>query len=139
MKRRTRKIRGIQHLYKCCILLAVIVALLTISLVFAFVKIMNLTKANKTAEVSVTPAVYTEITETSPDEELHFIRREYQVRAGDTFSALAEDVALEYSVPYTVVLSTLKGMNPDINPDLIHVGDIIYIPQIDEGGVSINE
>ena len=139
MKRRTRKIRGIQHLYKCCILLAVIVALLTISLVFAFVKIMNLTKANKTAEVSVTPAVYTEITETSPDEELHFIRREYQVRAGDTFSALAEDVALEYSVPYTVVLSTLKGMNPDINPDLIHVGDIIYIPQIDEDGVSINE
>lgn len=134
MKRRTRKIRGIQHLYKCCILLAVIVALLTASLIFAFVKIMNLTKANKTAEVSVTPAVYTEVSETSPSEELHFIRREYQVRAGDTFSALAEDVALEYSVPYNVALSTLKGMNPDINPDIIHVGDIIYLPQIDEIG-----
>ena len=134
MKRRTRKIRGIQHLYKCCILLAVIVILLTISLVFAFVKIMNLTKANNTAEVSVTPAVYTEITETSSNEELHFIRREHQVRAGDTFSALAEDVALEYSVPYTVALSTLKGMNPDVNPDVIHVGDIIYIPQLDQNG-----
>ena len=134
MKRRTRRIRGIQHLYKCCILLAVIVALLTITLVFAFVKIMNLTKANKTAEVSVTPAVYTEVIESSSNEELHFIRREYQVRAGDTFSALAEDVAVEYSVPYSVALSTMKGMNPDINPDLIHVGDIIYIPQIDEEG-----
>ena len=134
MKRRTRKIRGIQHLYKCCILLAVIVALLTITLVFAFMKITNLTKANKTAEVSVTPAVYTEVTEVSPNEELHFIRREYRVRAGDTFSALAEDVALEYSVPYSVALSTLKGMNPDINPDIIHVGDIIYIPQIDQDG-----
>ena len=134
MKRRTRKIRGIQHLYKCCILLAVIVILLTISLVFAFVKIMNLTKANNTAEVSVISAVYTEITETSSNEELHFIRREYQVRAGDTFSALAEDVALEYSVPYTVALSTLKGMNPDVNPDVIHVGDIIYIPQLDQNG-----
>lgn len=134
MKRRTRKIRGIQHLYKCCILLAVIVALLTITLVFAFMKITNLTKANKIAEVSVTPAVYTEVTEVSPNEELHFIRREYQVRTGDTFSALAEDVALEYSVPYSVALSTLKGMNPDINPDIIHVGDIIYIPQIDQDG-----
>lgn len=134
MKRRTHKIRGIQHLYRCCILLAVIVVLLTTSLIFAFVKIMNLTKANKTAEVSVTPAVYTEVTETSPSEELHFIRREYQVRAGDTFSALAEDVALEYSVPYTVALSTLKGMNPDVNPDVIHVGDIIYIPQLDQNG-----
>lgn len=118
--------------------MAVIVTLLTIALIFAFVKIMNLTKANHTAEVSVTPAVYTEVTDISPDEELHFIRREYQVRAGDTFSALAEDVAMEYSVPYNVALSTLKGMNPDINPDLIHVGDIIYIPQIDEDGVNIN-
>lgn len=134
MTRRTRRIRGIQHLYKCCILLAVIVALLIIALVFAFVKITNLTKANKTAEVLVTPAVYTEVTETSPSEELHFIRREYIVRAGDTFSALAEDVAVDYSVPYSVALSTLKGMNPDINPDIIHVGDIIYIPQIDEEG-----
>lgn len=134
MKRRTRRIRGIQHLYRCCILLAVIVALLTASLIFAFVKIMNLTKANKTAEVSVTPAVYTEVTETSPDEELHFIRREYQVRAGDTFSALAEDVAVEYSVPYSVALSTLKGMNPDVNPDIIHVGDIIYLPQLEQDG-----
>lgn len=134
MKRRTRRIRGIQHLYKCCILLAAIVILLTITLVFAFVKITNLTKANNTAEVSVTPAVYTEVTEISPSEELHFIRREYTVRAGDTFSALAEDVAVEYSVPYNVALSTMKGMNPDINPDLIHVGDIIYIPQIDEEG-----
>lgn len=134
MKRRTRRIRGIQHLYRCCILLVVIVALLTASLIFAFVKIMNLTKVNKTAEVSVTPAVYTEVTETSPSEELHFIRREYQVRAGDTFSALAEDVALEYSVSYTVALSTLKGMNPDVNPDVIHVGDIIYIPQLDQNG-----
>ena len=134
MKRRTRNIRGIQHLYKCCILLAVIVTLLTIALVFAFVKIMNLTKANNTAEVSVTPAVYTEVTEVSPSEELHFIRREYTVRAGDTFSALAEDVAVEYSVPYNVALSTLKGMNPNINPDIIHVGDVIYIPQIDEIG-----
>lgn len=134
MKRRTRRIRGIQHLYKCCILLAAIVILLTITLVFAFVKITNLTKANNTAEVSVTPAVYTEVTEISPSEELHFIRREYTVRAGDTFSALAEDVAVEYSVPYSVALSTMKGMNPDINPDLIHVGDIIYIPQIDEEG-----
>ena len=134
MKRRTRRIRGIQHLYKCCILLAVIVALLTIALVFAFVKITNLTKANSTTEVSVTPAVYTEITKTSSNEELHFIRREYTVRVGDTFSALAEDVAVEYSVPYNVALSTLKGMNPDINPDIIHVGDIIYLPQIDENG-----
>lgn len=134
MKRRTRRIRGIQHLYKCCILLAVIVTLLTIALVFAFVKIMNLTKANNTAEVSVTPAVYTEVTDISPDEELHFIRKEYQVRAGDTFSALAEYVALEYSVPYNVALSTLKGMNPDINPDIIHVGDIIYLPQLDQNG-----
>ena len=134
MKRRTRKIRGIQHLYKCCILLAVIVILLTILLVFAFVKIMNLTKANTSTEVSVTPAVYTEVTETPSNEELHFIRKEYKVRAGDTFSALAEDVAVEYSVPYTVALSTLKGMNPDINPDIIHVGDIIYIPQLDQNG-----
>nr|DAR44588.1 MAG TPA: LysM [Caudoviricetes sp.] len=134
MKRRTRNIRGIQHLYKCCILLAAIVALLTIALVFAFVKILNLTKANTQTEVSVTPAVYTEVTEISPNEELHFIRREYTVRAGDTFSALAENVALEYSVPYTVALSTLKGMNPDINPDIIHVGDIIYIPQLDQDG-----
>ena len=134
MKRRTRRIRGIQHLYKCCILLAAIVALLTIALVFAFVKILNLTKANTQTEVSVTPAVYTEVTEISPNEELHFIRREYTVRAGDTFSALAENVALEYSVPYTVALSTLKGMNPDINPDIIHVGDIIYIPQLDQDG-----
>mgnify|MGYP002740683382 CR=1 FL=1 len=112
MKRRTHRIRGIQHLYKYCILLAVIVALLTIALVFAFVKIMNLTKANTQTEVSVTPAV----------------------RAGDTFSALAEDVAVEYSVPYNVALSTLKGMNPDINPDLIHVGDIIYLPQLEQDG-----
>lgn len=134
MKRRTRNIRGIQHLYKCCILLAVIVTLLTIALIFAFVKIMNLTKANTTAKVSVTPAVYTEVTDISPDEELHFIRREYTVRAGDTFSALAEDVAVEYSVPYNVALSTLKGMNPDINPDVIHVGDIIYLPQLDMNG-----
>ena len=135
MKRRTHRIGGIQHLYKYCILLAVIVALLTIALVFAFVKIMNLTKANTQTEVSVTPAVYTGVTETATsNEELHFIRREYTVRAGDTFSALAEDVAVEYSVPYTVALSTLKGMNPDINPDIIHVGDIIYIPQIDKDG-----
>ena len=134
MKRRTRRIRGIQHLYKCCILLAVIVALLTTALVFAFVKITNLTKANSTTEVSVTPAVYTEVAESPSNEELHFIRREYTVRAGDTFSALAEDVALEYSVPYSVALSTLKGMNPDVNPDVIHVGDIIYIPQIDKNG-----
>ena len=134
MKRRTRRIRGIQHLYRCCILLAVIVALLTASLIFAFVKITNLTKANSTTEVSVTPAVYTEVTESPSNEELHFIRREYTVRVGDTFSALAEDVALEYSVPYSVALSTLKGMNPDVNPDVIHVGDIIYIPQIDKNG-----
>lgn len=134
MKRRTHKIRGIQQLYKCCILLAVLLSLLTIALVFAFVKITNLTKANSTTEVSVTPAVYTEVTETPSNEELHFIRREYTVRAGDTFSALAEDVALEYSVPYSVALSTLKGMNPDVNPDVIHVGDIIYIPQIDKNG-----
>lgn len=135
MKRRTRRIRGIQHLYKCCVLLAVIVALLTIALVFAFVKIMNITKANIKTDVSLTPAVYTEVSETTTsDEELHFIRKEYTVRAGDTFSALAEDVAVEYSVPYTVALSTLKGMNPDVNPDIIHVGDIIYLPQLDMNG-----
>jgi len=78
----------------------VLLSLLTIALVFAFVKITNLTKANSTTEVSVTPAVYTEVTESPSNEELHFIRREYTVRAGDTFSALAEDVALEYSMAY---------------------------------------